>query len=121
MLQGPALSWQFFGVILETNLLTSKGSQKTSQLVDCPGKKTAHSPCLLSQVVWTVRVPPRLDLAVFRDSHAGQSWMNTDHGLRLFVLTKNPDNLGAPALAALAHGFPRTIQAACKASTACLT
>ena len=74
------LSWQFFGVILETNLLTSKGSQKTSQLVDCPGKKTAHSPCLLSQVVWTVRVPPRLDLAVFRDSHAGQSWMK--HGPR---------------------------------------
>ena len=74
------LSWQFFGVILETNLLTSKGSQKTSQLVDCPGMKTAQSPCLLSQVVWTVRVPPRLDLAVFRDSHAGQSWMK--HGPR---------------------------------------
>lgn len=66
------LSWQFFGVILETNLLTSTGSQKTSQLVDCPGTKTAQSPCLLSQVV-TVRVPStRLDLAVFRDrSHAG--------------------------------------------------
>ena len=43
-------------------------------------KKTAHSPCLLSQVVWTVRVPPRFDLAVFRDSHAGQSWMK--HGPR---------------------------------------
>ena len=73
-----SLSWQFFGVILETNLMTSAGSQKTSQLVDCPGMKTAQSPCLLSQVVWTVRVPPtRLDLAVFLDrSHARQqSWM----------------------------------------------
>ena len=45
---------------------------------DSPGMKTTLSPCLLSQVVWTVRVlPTRLDLAVFRDrSHGGQqSWM----------------------------------------------
>jgi hypothetical protein len=67
------LAWHFFGIILETDLLTSAGLQKTSQLVDSPGMKTAQSPCLLSQVEWTVRVPPtRLDLAVFRDSHAGK-------------------------------------------------
>ena len=85
-------------------------------------KKTAHSPCLLSQVVWTVRVPPRFDLAVFRDSHAGkQSLMkHSPRTVRLFALPKNLDNLGAPALAALAHAFQRTTQAACNASTACL-
>ena len=83
---GIGLSWQFSRLILETNLLISTGSQKTSKLVDCPGMKTTPPPCLLSQVAWTVRVPStRLDLAVLRDrSHAGQqSWMNHSQTVRI--------------------------------------
>jgi hypothetical protein len=76
---GIGLSWHFFGLILETNLLTSTGSQKISKLVDCPGMKTTPPPCLLSQVAWTVSMLlTKLNLVVCCDrSDAGQqSWMN---------------------------------------------